>query len=256
MNFISWNVNGIRAVHKKGNFKWIIDQDADFFCLQEVKAERDQLIDEIQNIKGYYSYFDHSKGRKGYSGVAIYTKHEPLKIELGMNIPELDQEGRMIGLYYKDFVLFNVYFPNGGGGPVRLDFKLKFYDAFLNHIQSIRKTGKKIVFCGDINTAHEAIDLARPKENEENTGFLPEERAWLDEVVNAGYVDVYRHFYPTKTGAYTYWDQKSAARERNVGWRIDYFFVSQELLKDVKSIKIHSEIRGSDHCPLEMELKK
>ncbi len=256
MNFISWNVNGLRAVHKKGNFKWIVDQDADFFCLQEVKAERDQLIDEIQKIKGYFAYFDHSKNKKGYSGVAVYTKHEPLKVDYGMGIKEFDDEGRLLGLHYKDFVLFNVYFPNGGGGPIRLDYKLRFYDAFLEYIEKIRKTGKNIIFCGDINTAHEAIDLARPKENEENTGFLPEERAWLDEVVNHGYVDVFRYFYPEKTGAYTYWDMKSAARVRNVGWRIDYFFVSRELLKEVKSIKIHSDIFGSDHCPLEIELKK
>lgn len=254
MKFICWNVNGIRALHKKGNFAWLVKESPDFFCLQETKANPDQLVDEIKTLDGYKAYFDYSKVKKGYSGVAIYTKIEPLKVDYGMGIKEFDDEGRLLGLHYKDFVLFNVYFPNGGGGPVRLDYKLRFYDAFLEYIEKIRKTGKKIIFCGDINTAHEAIDLARPKENEENTGFLPEERAWLDEVVNHGYVDTFRHFNPTKVGAYTYWDQKTAARERNVGWRIDYFFVSNDVVKKLKSIIIHSEIYGSDHCPLELNV--
>jgi exodeoxyribonuclease-3 len=222
-------------LHRKGNFQWLVKESPDFFCLQEVKAHPDQLLDDIKKIEGYFAYFNFPTVKKGYSGVAVYTKQEPLKVDYGIGIEELDQEGRVLGLHYKDFVLFNVYFPNGGGGPVRLDYKLKFYDAFLAHIEKIRKSGKKVIFCGDINTAHEEIDLARPKENEENTGFLPEERAWLDEVVNHGYVDVFRYFYPTKTGAYTYWDIKSAARERNVGWRIDYFFVSQDLVKNLKS---------------------
>jgi exodeoxyribonuclease III len=256
MNIISWNVNGIRAVHKKGNFQWLAKHSPDIFCLQEVKAEAEQLVDDIKVIAGYHAYFDHSKLRKGYSGVAVYSKIKPEKVDYGMGIPELDQEGRLLGLHFKDFILFNVYFPNGGGGPIRLDYKLKFYDAFLVHIENLRKTtGKAIIFCGDINTAHEAIDLARPKENEENTGFLPEERAWLDEVVNAGYIDTFRKLYPTKTAAYTYWDQKSAARERNVGWRIDYFFVSPELQKKIKDTVIHSDVYGSDHCPLELILK-
>jgi len=252
MKLISWNVNGLRALHRKGNFGWLLEQKADFICLQEVKAEPEQLPEEAKTPTGYYPYFDFSKGRKGYSGVAIYAKEQPEKVAYGMGIPELDSEGRFIALFYKEFVLLNVYFPNGGGGPERLAFKLRFYDAFLNYIEKIRKGGKKIIFCGDINTAHEAIDLARPKENEDNTGFLPEERAWLDEVVSAGYVDTFRHFYPTKVGAYTYWDMKTAARERNVGWRIDYFFVSNDVVLKLKSVKIHNEVLGSDHCPLEM----
>lgn len=254
MNIISWNVNGIRAVHKKGNFQWLAKHSPDIFCLQEVKAEAQQLVDDIKIIAGYEAYFDHSKLRKGYSGVAVYTKIKPEKVDYGMGIPELDQEGRLLGLHFKDFILFNIYFPNGGGGPVRLEYKLKFYDAFLAHIQKLRKeTGKSIIFCGDVNTAHEAIDLARPKENEENTGFLPEERAWLDEVVNAGYIDTFRKLYPQKV-AYTYWDQKSAARERNVGWRIDYFFISGDLQKKLKDVIIHNDVYGSDHCPLELVL--
>ncbi len=252
MKLISWNVNGLRALHRKGNLGWLFEQKADFLCLQEVKAEPDQLPDEAKTPAGFYPYFDFSKGRKGYSGVAIYAKEQPMKVAYGMGIAELDSEGRFIALFYKDFVVLNIYFPNGGGGPERLAFKLRFYDAFLVYIEKIRKSGKKVIFCGDINTAHEAIDLARPKENEENTGFLPEERAWLDEVVAAGYVDTFRHFYPTKTGAYTYWDMKTAARERNVGWRIDYFFVSNDVVPKLKSVKIHSEVLGSDHCPLEI----
>jgi exodeoxyribonuclease-3 len=223
--------------------------------LQEVKAHPDQLIEDIKTIEGYFAYFDHSKIKKGYSGVAIYTKHKPIKVDYGMGIKEFDDEGRLLGLHYKDFVLFNIYFPNGGGGPVRLDYKLRFYDAFLDYIEKIHKTGKKIIFCGDVNTAHEAIDLARPKENEEHTGFLPEERAWVDEVVNHGYVDVFRFFYPDKKAAYTYWDQKSAARERNVGWRIDYFFISSDTIKNLVSTKIHDSVMGSDHCPIELVLK-
>jgi exodeoxyribonuclease-3 len=257
MKFISWNVNGLRALHRKGNFNWLLEQSADFICLQEVKAEHNQLPEEIQLLKGYFGYFNASKTRKGYSGVAVYAKKEPTRVVYGMDMPEFDQEGRLLGLFYDTFALFNVYFPNGGGGPERLEYKLRFYDAFLEYIKKVHKGGKgepprKIIFCGDINTAHEAIDLARPKENEKNTGFLPEERAWLDEVVNSGYVDAFRHFYPAKKDAYTYWDMKTAARERNVGWRIDYFFVSTDAIKDISSTKIHAEIIGSDHCPIEL----
>jgi exodeoxyribonuclease-3 len=195
MNIICWNVNGLRALHRKGNFQWLLKKSPDIFCLQEVKANPDQLLEEIKNCEGYHSYYDYSKIKKGYSGVAVYSKIKPEKVDYGMGIEEFDQEGRLLGLYFKDFVLFNVYFPNGGGGPIRLDYKLRFYDAFLEYIEKVHKeTKKKIIFCGDINTAHEAIDLARPKENEENTGFLPEERAWLDEVVNHGYVDVFGIF--------------------------------------------------------------
>ena len=256
MKIVSWNVNGLRALHRKGNFGWLVKQSPDFFCLQEVKAHPDQLLQEIREIKGYNPYFAFSVVKKGYSGVAVYAKEAPNKVEYGLGIKEFDDEGRLLGLHYDNFILYNVYFPNGGGGPIRLDYKLRFYDAFLKHIEKIRKTEKKgIIFCGDVNTAHEEIDLARPKENEENTGFLPEERAWLDEVVAHGYIDVFRHFNPTKTGAYTYWDIKTAARERNVGWRIDYFFVSSELTKKIASTKIFNQVLGSDHCPIELEIK-
>lgn len=254
---ISWNVNGLRAVHRKNGFlEFIKKEKPDILCLQEMKARKEQLPDEIRNIFGYHSYFNSPEEKKGYSGVAIYTKEEPKKVEYGMGVKKFDTEGRLIAAHYDDFILLNVYFPNGGGGPARLKYKLDFYDEFLEFIEKFRKHGKKIIFCGDVNTAHEAIDLARPKENEENTGFLPEERAWIDEVVYHGYTDVFRHLYPHKVGAYTYWDMKTRARDRNVGWRIDYFFVSQDLLLKIKSTKILSDVYGSDHCPVELILDK
>jgi exodeoxyribonuclease III len=255
MKIISWNVNGLRAIVRKGNWDWLLIDQPDIFCFQETKCTVDQLPPEIAAPKGYHAFFDSPKEKKGYSGVAIYSKIKPEKVEFVLGLPHLDIEGRLIAAYFKDFVLLTVYFPNGGGGPERLKYKLDFYDEFLKFIEKLRKAGKSIIFCGDINTAHEEIDLARPKENEENTGFLPEERAWLDEVVNAGYVDVYRHFNPTKTGAYTYWDMKTAARERNVGWRIDYFFVSPDLLPRIKKAEILSQVFGSDHCPILLEIR-
>jgi exodeoxyribonuclease-3 len=221
MKIISWNVNGLRSLYIKGQLAEVFKESPDILCLQETKSSLDQLPDDIVNIPGYSSYFSWPVAKKGYSGVAIYSKEKPLKIETGMGIPEFDQEGRLLVAYYDDFVLLNVYFPNGGGGPARLKFKLDFYDKFLEFIEKLRKDHKKIIFCGDINTAHKEIDLARPKENEENTGFLPEERAWIDKVIEAGYFDVFRYFYPDKKDAYTYWDMKTFARMRNVGWRID-----------------------------------
>jgi exodeoxyribonuclease-3 len=268
MKIICWNVNGLRANVKKGGFDWFLQQSPDIYCIQETKSHPEQLEEGVRNPSGYHSYFDHSKGKKGYSGVAIYTKVKPLEVDYSLGSDhEFDQEGRFISLIYegeslglgKSFgklAVINIYFPNGGGGPVRLDYKLRFYDAFLEYTNRLHKKGIEIVFCGDVNTAHHEIDLARPKENEKNTGFLPEERAWLDQVVSSGYVDVFRHFYPTKIGAYTYWDMKTFARERNVGWRIDYFFVTPKVLKEVNTMKILSNVMGSDHCPILLEIKQ
>jgi len=256
MRIISWNVNGIRANAKKGGFDWFLNESPDIFCLQEVKAEAEQLDEAMRNPPGYHAYFDHSKGRKGYSGVAVYSKHEPHKVEYGLGYAEFDQEGRFLALFFDEFVLLNIYFPNGGGGPERLAFKLKYYDLFLEYINKLRDEGHEIIFCGDVNTAHFPIDLARPKENEKNTGFLPIERAWLDKVVGNGYVDVFRHFYPEKAQAYTYWDQKTFARERNVGWRIDYFFVTPGILEKVRKTAILDNVLGSDHCPIELVLNR
>lgn len=252
---ISWNVNGLRAVVRKGDWKFFEKADADIFCIQETKSQPEQLTDETRNPKGYHSAFSWSKVKKGYSGVAVFSKEKPIKVIDGLGIKEFDDEGRLLEVHFTDFVLWNVYFPNGGGGPHRVDYKLRFYDAFLERIDVVRKTKKPIIFCGDVNTAHEAIDLARPKENEKNTGFLPEERAWIDELVSHGYVDIFRKLYPNRTDAYSYWDMKTAARERNVGWRIDYFFVSPDLVTKVKECRILSQVYGSDHCPVELELK-
>ncbi len=255
MYIVSWNVNGLRAAAKKGFLDWLHVEQPDILGLQETKAEAEQLPEEVRNPKGYFSYFAHSKGRKGYSGVALYSRTKPDKVEYGIGISRFDDEGRIIIGHYGDLVLLNVYFPNGGGGPERLQYKFDFYDAFLSYVEGLRKKGKHVIFCGDVNTAHEAIDLARPKENEKNTGFLPEERAWLDEVVRCGYTDTFRSRYPTKADAYSYWDMKTRARERNVGWRIDYFFVSPEILPRLSGAGILSETTGSDHCPVWITLK-
>lgn len=265
MNIICWNVNGIRANVKKDGFKWLLQESPDIFCLQETKAHPDQLEEGVRSPAGYHAYFDHSKVRKGYSGVAIFSKEKPDRIEYAIGLPECDQEGRFLAAFYEKgskmaasatasgkLLVITSYFPNGGGGPERLDFKLRFYDAFLEYINKYRKLGYEIIFCGDVNTAHTEIDLARPKENAENTGFLPVERAWIDQLVDCGYIDVFRHLNPKKTGAYTYWDMKTFARERNVGWRIDYFFVTPGVLNKVKSTRIRNDIYGSDHCPIEL----
>ncbi len=250
---VSWNLNGIRAVHNRGQFIPLFGSQPDIVCVQETKAEVSQLVPDVIAPSGYLSAFSSSKTRKGYSGVATFSRTgfaTPIDVE-GMGEKEFDQEGRVIHTEYPDFHLLNVYFPNGGGGPIRLDYKLRFYDYFLTHIKKLSKK-KPVVFCGDINTAHMEIDLARPKENEKNTGFLPEERAWIDELVAAGYVDVFRHLYPRSVGAYTYWDMKTAARERNVGWRIDYFFCDHAFLPRVKDCIIRDDLYGSDHCPVEL----
>lgn len=256
MKIITWNTNGLRATYNQGNFFPLFEKyQPDILCLQETKAAVGQLPEEAKNVPGYYSFFASSVLKKGYSGVAIYTKEDPIKVELGIGIPEFDDEGRTIVAHFKNFVLINCYFPNGGGGPVRLDYKLRFYDAFLEYANKLRKEGRSVIFCGDVNTAHHEIDLARPKANENNTGFLPIEREWMDSLALNGYVDVFRHLYPNKADAYTYWDMKTGARDRNVGWRIDYFFVSPDLLPKVKDMEIYADYMGSDHCPVLIEIK-
>ncbi|MFZ3044100.1 MAG: exodeoxyribonuclease III [Minisyncoccia bacterium] len=254
MKIVSWNVNGLRSLANNNYWQsFLKGTESDIFCLQETKASPEQLTPEFLSPAGYSAFFSSSQTRKGYSGVALYSKVEPQKVIYGMGIEEFDQEGRLVGAEYEDFWLLNVYFPNGGQGPHRLNYKMRFYDAFLTFAEKLRKE-KPVIFCGDVNTAHEEIDLARPKENEGNTGFLPEERAWIDEVVAAGYVDTYRHFFPTKRDAYTYWDMKSRARDRNVGWRLDYFFVASEFIPHIKKAEILPDIFGSDHCPLSITI--
>lgn len=253
MKIISWNTNGLRATAKQGFFTPLFKKHKpDILCLQETKVEPDQLPEEVRNIPEYNSYFSYSKKRKGYSGVAIYSKEKPKEIFYGMGIKKFDDEGRLVGVKLKNFTVITGYFPNGGAGPHRLKYKLEFYDAFLKFILKLRKNGEHVIFCGDINTAHEAIDLARPKANEKNTGFLPIERAWISKVIKNNFIDVFRKFYPNKIGAYTYWDMKTFARERNTGWRLDYFFTSSEI--KVKNTGIFEDYYGSDHCPIWIEI--
>lgn len=254
MKLVSWNVNGLRSLEKNGYWDaFLRGVKPDIFGLQETKAEPSQLGEIFLAPAGYSAFFSSCQVKKGYSGVALYSKIEPLQVIYGMGIKEFDQEGRIIGGEFPDFWLINVYFPNGGQGPERLDYKMRFYDAFLSFIEKLRES-KPVIFCGDVNTAHEEIDLARPKENEDTTGFLPKERAWIDEVIDAGYVDTFRHLHPHTKEAYSYWDMKTRARDRNVGWRIDYFFAGSELMPRVKHAEIHPEIYGSDHCPISISI--
>ena len=255
MRILSWNVNGIRATYKKGFLNWLFNEGPDVMCIQETKASTDVLPEELLNVKGYESYFFSSTIKKGYSGVGVYTKHKPKNVEYGLGIEKFDQEGRSITLFFDDFVLINAYFPNSGGGPERIKMKFDFNDAILEYMDKLKSDSKKVVLCGDLNVAHEEIDLARPKENDGRAGFMPEERAWMDEVLATGYVDTFRHLYPNKTEAYSWWDMKSKARDRNVGWRIDYFLISQNLTKQLKSAFILDYVMGSDHCPVGIELK-
>jgi len=248
IKILSWNVNGIRAVERKGAFDWFFKEQPDILCLQETKAHPDQLSNSLKNVAGYHVYFS-SAERAGYSGVALYTKEKPAAIKTGFGIERFDSEGRIQIADFENFVLFNIYFPNGKGSPERLQYKMDFYDAFLEYADKLKDDGRKIIVCGDVNTAHREIDLARPKENEKVSGFLPEERAWIDKFISHGYVDTFRMF-NQEPGQYTWWDLKSRARERNIGWRIDYFYVSENFRENVKSAYIRPEIMGSDHCPV------
>lgn len=253
LRLLSWNVNGIRAVYKKGFVDWFTKENPDILCLQETKAHPEQLTDDLLNINGYKSFFSSSTVKKGYSGVAIYTKQEPVKVEHGFGIPKFDDEGRIIVAEYKNFILINIYYPNGKAREERLKYKMEFYDAFLEYADDLVKKGKKLVICGDVNTAHKEIDLARPKENSKISGFLPIEREWMDKFFSHGYVDTFRMF-NDQPEQYTWWDQQSRARERNVGWRIDYFFVSENFKKNVKNAFIMPDVMGSDHCPVGIEI--
>jgi len=253
MRLLSWNVNGIRAMEKKGFFEWLHKESPDVLCLQETKAHPDQLTENIMKREGYHSYWAAAE-KKGYSGVAIYTKIKPEAVTVGLGVEEFDSEGRTLMADYGDFILFNIYYPNGGSGNKRVPFKMRFYDAFLKKAEKLRKSGRKIIITGDVNTAHTEIDLARPKENAKNTGFLPEEREWVSKFISCGYVDTFRHF--TKDGGhYTWWDYYTGARARDVGWRIDYFFVTEDLLPKLKKAFILKDVMGSDHCPVGIELK-
>jgi exodeoxyribonuclease-3 len=253
LRLLSWNVNGLRAAHKKGFLTWFRAERPDVLCLQETKAAPTQLPAELREVEGYRVYFTEAE-RKGYSGVATYTRVEPAAVAHGFGVKEFDREGRTQVLDFGAFLLFNVYFPNGKMSAARLRYKMAFYDAFLARVQALTAAGRHVVVCGDVNTAHQEIDLARPRENSKVSGFLPEERAWLDEFVAAGFVDTFRMFH-AEPAQYTWWDYKTRARERNVGWRIDYFFVSANFKNAVKAAFILPQVRGSDHCPVGVDVE-
>ena len=252
MKLVSWNVNGLRAAWKKGLAEFAAAARPDVLCLQETKIQPDQLTDEMRALLGYASHWSFAE-KKGYSGVVTYTRPAPLAVATTGGTPALDAEGRIVHTEFPDFHLFNVYFPNGGMGPERLAHKLTFYDEFLALTERLRRAGKGIIVCGDVNTAHTEIDLARPKENEKTSGFMPVERQWVSTFIAHGYHDTFRLF-NTEPGSYTWWDLKSGARARNVGWRIDYFFVSDELRRRVRSAAILPHVQGSDHCPITLTL--
>jgi len=245
---VSWNVNGLRSIAKKGLFEWFHQEKPDVLCLQETKIGAEQLTDELSSFPGYVSYFAHAE-KKGYSGVALYLKDKPLSVKEGLGIKRFDQEGRMVSADYGRFVLLNVYYPNGKSSAIRLKYKLDFYDAFYDFQAKLRKQGKSLIVCGDVNTAHKPIDLARPKENENISGFLPVERAWIDKFLDAGYLDTFRIVNQAPHN-YTWWHMVTRARERNVGWRIDYFFVSTDLEQNLVNATIEPQVMGSDHCPV------
>ncbi len=251
MKIISWNVNGIRSVADKGFPGWLSKESPDVLCLQETKAAPEQLDRSLTSPRGYTTYWNNPP-RKGYAGVSVFTKQKPVSVEKDFPPESFNTEGRALLARFKDFMLINVYFPNGSMGPARLKYKLDFYDRFLAFVDKIKD--RDIIICGDFNTAHKRIDLARPEENEMFSGFLPEERKWMDKFVARGYVDTFRHF-NDEGGHYTWWDYKSRSRQRNVGWRIDYFFATKKMMSRLKDAFIMPDVPGSDHCPVGIELR-
>lgn len=261
----SWNVNGLRAVSKKEDWQWFHNSDYDVIALQETKASPEQLSPEHLYKEGYQSFFCSSTVKKGYSGTAVYSRLQPLSHELELPDPAFQGEGRIVHLEFEHFHFFNGYFPNGGaqledenGRPLigqfkRVPYKMGFFECFFNYVQELRKH-KPIVVCGDFNIAHKEIDLARPKQNVNNTGFLPQERDFLDKFVAAGYVDTFRQVHGPEPERYTWWSYKNRSRPNNVGWRIDYFFVSKELVPHIADAYIESNVYGSDHCPIGLVL--
>ncbi len=251
VRLISWNVNGLRATIKKGFRQSLIRLDADIVAVQETKLQQAQLTNEMTAIDGYASYWSHAAVKKGYSGVGTYTRLEPRSVKYGIGEPRFDDEGRILELDFDDFVFFNVYFPNGQMSPERLQYKLDFYEALFAYTDEYKKQGRSLIITGDYNTAHNAIDLKNPKANENTSGFLRIERDWLDRIIANGYVDTFRHFHP-HTVKYSWWTYRFKARQRNIGWRIDYFFVSSDMIENgrVKEAFIDNDILGSDHCPI------
>lgn len=254
LKLFSWNVNGIRAAQRKGMLDWLHRTQPDILGLQETKAHPDQLDEELRNPQGYHTYWA-SAQKKGYSGVALYSKIRPKSVTTGLGFENYDNEGRTIVAEYDDFVFITAYFPNGGADHSRVPFKMQYKADFLACCDDLRRQGKGVIFCGDVNTSHRPIDLARPKANEKKTGFMPEERVWIDQVLEAGYIDIFRALNPELEGAYSWWTARAGARERNVGWRLDYFFISPDLRDRVVTAQIHPDVMGSDHCPVSLTLK-
>jgi exodeoxyribonuclease-3 len=248
IDILSWNVNGLRAILRKDFCDWFKIAKPDILSIQETKAHIEQLPRKIKTIPNYNSYFN-SAERKGYSGVATFSKIKPNKEINAMGMPEFDNEGRFQRFDFDDFIIMNIYWPNGGMGEDRLKYKLDFYDVFLDYVVDLKNQGKNLVICGDLNTAHKEIDLARPKENEKVSGFMPIERQWIDKFLEAGFIDTFRMF-NQKPDNYTWWSYRTRARERNVGWRLDYFFVNEEFKDNVKNSYILSDVMGSDHAPI------
>ena len=254
MKLISWNVNGVRAVVKKGFLDWLDQEQPDILCLQETKAHIDQLAAEILTDHDYHTFW-HSGERRGYSGVATFCKEEPLYVQEGLGIERYDAEGRVLLTEHENFLLYNIYFPNGQKDDERLQYKLDFYDELLPIINEQVESGNNVVVTGDWNTAHHPIDLARPKQNVNTSGFMPIEREKLDMYVENGWIDTFRLFHP-EGDRYSWWTYRFGARERNVGWRIDYYFVNEGFVDNVEDADIHDEVVGSDHCPVSLELSE
>ncbi len=253
MKITTWNVNGYRAILRKNALEWVPDVDPDVLCLQEVKVQLDQITEEEARISGYDAVWNPAE-RKGYSGVATFHKTTPVTTEKGLGIDKFDVEGRVIRSQFEDFVLFNIYFPNGGSGNKRVPFKLEFYEELLGICDALHDQGTQVIITGDFNTAHQEIDLANPKSNEKNTGFLPEEREWIDKYLEHGFKDAYRELHPEEE-VYTWWTYRFNSRERDIGWRLDYFLVSEGMMPQVEDVVIHGDIMGSDHCPVSLLLK-
>ena len=254
MKLISWNVNGVRAVVKKGFLDWLDQEQPDILCLQETKAHVDQLTAEILTDHGYHTFW-HSGERRGYSGVATFCKEEPLYVQEGLGIERYDAEGRVLLTEHENFLLYNIYFPNGQKDDERLQYKLDFYDELLPIINEQVESGNNVVVTGDWNTAHHPIDLARPKQNVNTSGFMSIEREKLDMYVENGWIDTFRLFHP-EGDRYSWWTYRFGARERNVGWRIDYYFVNEGFVDNVEDADIHDDVVGSDHCPVSLELSE
>lgn len=250
MKITSWNVNGIRAVWKKSFTDWVRKSDPDILCLQETKIQEDQLTEEMITLYPYQSYFSFAE-KKGYSGVAVYTKSKPLSVFYGFPFDKKEPEGRVLGLEYQNFTLWNIYFPNGKMSEDRLAYKLDFYDRLIYFFENNINKNPNQILVGDLNTAHYPIDLARPKQNEKVSGFLPQERVKLDQLLQVGFADMFRELYPEKV-AYSWFSNFANARERNIGWRIDYHYVSATLKSQVKDSSIQGQVVGSDHCPIEL----